>query len=375
MNRLSKIAVEKRSVILLFAAALFVAGISAWGSLKQELLPDIDFPIITVVAPYPGAGSEDVADKVAIPIERAISSVARLETVQSTSSNSIALVIAQFSYGTDVKEATTAIEDAIADSGLPVTVEPVVTALNINASPVIISSIVATSEDGLEAAADVARTEIVPEVSAIEGVSRADVTGGLETRLVVTLDPDDLAASGVSISQITQVLGANNLTFPAGEVSDSGIRIPVSAIGRIATPADVEEMVVGFTVPTDAAPPTPITIGDLGTVEVTEVATTGYGRTDGQPSLSLTVTKTSDANTVIVADAVQAKLDEIAARHTDVLTIDDRLRPVVVHQGIRPTACSAKAGSAPCSPSSRSSPSCAASGRRSSPRSPSRCPC
>ena len=180
MNRLSKIAVEKRSVILLFAAALFVAGVSAWGSLKQELLPDIDFPIITVVAPYPGAGSEDVADKVAIPIERAISSVARLETVQSTSSNSIALVIAQFSYGTDVKEATTAIEDAIADSGLPVTVEPVVTALNINASPVIISSIVATSEDGLEAAADVARTEIVPEVSAIEGVSRADVTGGLE---------------------------------------------------------------------------------------------------------------------------------------------------------------------------------------------------
>ena len=119
----------------------------------------------------------------------------------------------------------------------------------------------------------------------------------------------------------TQVLGANNLTFPAGEVSDSGIRIPVSAIGRIATPADVEEMVVGFTVPTDAAPPTPITIGDLGTVEVTEVATTGYGRTDGQPSLSLTVTKTSDANTVIVAEAVQAKLDEIAVRHTDALTI------------------------------------------------------
>ena len=59
MNRLSEFAVAKRSVTLLLAAALFVAGISAWGSLKQELLPDIEFPVITVVAPYPGAGSQD----------------------------------------------------------------------------------------------------------------------------------------------------------------------------------------------------------------------------------------------------------------------------------------------------------------------------
>ena len=123
MNRLSELAVSKRSVTLLLAGALFIAGISAWGSLKQELLPDIEFPVITVIAPYPGAGSQDVADKVAEPIERAISGVPRLETVQSTSANSIALVIAQFEYGTDVKEALAAIEEGIADAGLPDGVE------------------------------------------------------------------------------------------------------------------------------------------------------------------------------------------------------------------------------------------------------------
>ena len=196
MNRLSKLAVSKRSVTLLLAGALFIAGISAWGSLKQELLPDIEFPVITVIAPYPGAGSQDVADKVAVPIERAISGVARLDTVQSTSANSIALVIAQFEYGTDVKEALAAIEEGIADAGLPDGVETTASALNINASPVIIASIGATSEDGLEAAAEIARTEIVPEIAAIDGVSRADVTGGLETRLTITLDPDKLAAAG-----------------------------------------------------------------------------------------------------------------------------------------------------------------------------------
>ena len=124
MSRLSELAVSKRSVTLLLAAALFIAGISAWGSLKQELLPDIEFPVITVIAPYPGAGSADVADQVAVPIERAISGVPRLKTVQSTSANSIALVIAQFEYGTDVKEALASIEEGIADAGLPGTVEP-----------------------------------------------------------------------------------------------------------------------------------------------------------------------------------------------------------------------------------------------------------
>ena len=68
MSRLTELAVSKRSVALLLAIALFIAGISAWGSLKQELLPDIQLPIITVIAADPGAGASDVADQVAKPI-------------------------------------------------------------------------------------------------------------------------------------------------------------------------------------------------------------------------------------------------------------------------------------------------------------------
>ena len=339
MSRLSELAVNKRSVTLLLAAALFIAGISAWGSLKQELLPDIEFPVITVIAPYPGAGAQDVADKVAVPIERAISGVARLDTVQSTSANSIALVIAQFEYGTDVKEALASIEENIADAGLPDGVETTASALNINASPVIIASIGATTEDGLEAVAEIARTEIVPELTAIEGVSRADVTGGLETRLEITLDPDQLAEAGVSVAQISGVLTANNLTFPSGQLSDDGTKIPVSTIGTLTSEEDIEGLVVGYSTPPVVPPvapvdpnaspapvappaaPTPITIGDVGTVELVDVATTGFARTNGNPSLSLTVTKTSEANTVLVAEEVQATLDEIAARYPDTIVV------------------------------------------------------
>ena len=103
MSRLSQLAVSQRSVTLLLALALFIAGVSAWGSLQQELLPNIDFPVITIVAPFAGAGASDVADHVAKPIERSVQSVPRLTSLRSTSANSIALVVAQFSFGTDVK--------------------------------------------------------------------------------------------------------------------------------------------------------------------------------------------------------------------------------------------------------------------------------
>jgi HAE1 family hydrophobic/amphiphilic exporter-1 len=342
VSRLSLTALSKRSVTLLFAAALFIAGISAWGSLKQELLPDIDFPIVTVVTPFPGAGSSDVTEQVTKPIENAISGVARLELVQSTSSNSISLVVAQFSYGTNVKDTTAAMTEAINKANLPATATPTVQALNINASPVVVSSIASTGTGGLASVAEIARLEIVPELEAIDGVARVDLTGGLEQRLFVTLDPKKLAAASMTSQQVVGVLQANNLTVPSGQIPTDGSKVPVSTIGTLASEDEIGALVVGFTKPAPVQPslaptgsfspspaasqvapaiPKPITIADLGTVRTELVPTTGFGRTNGDQALTVTVSKQSNANTVEVADAVQAKLAEIGTRHKDQLTV------------------------------------------------------
>jgi HAE1 family hydrophobic/amphiphilic exporter-1 len=328
VHRFSELAVAKRSVVLLLAGGLFLAGLLAWGSLKQELVPDVEFPIVTVIAPYPGAGAADVTEQVTRPIERSIASIPGIDTIQSTSANSIALVIAEFDYGTDVREVTSLIEENLATAGLPASVQPQVTPFNINSTPVLFSSISATSADGLEAAARIAREEIVPELSAISGVAAVELTGGLEERLLITLDPTKLADAGISTQQVIGLLTANNLTFPGGGLNTGEQTIPVTTIGRFASVAEVRAMVVGVRPPafgepvgTPVAFPQPITLGDLGTVEVVAQATTGYGRSDGQPALSLTVSKTQDSNTVEVAQAAQALLDEIAARHTDALTV------------------------------------------------------
>ena len=104
MNRITQLAIVRRSVVIMLSAALFLTGTWSWTSLQQELLPDVAFPVITVVSAYPGSGASDVADQVTKPIERAISGVPRLEQLQSTSANSFSVVVARFSFGTDVKE-------------------------------------------------------------------------------------------------------------------------------------------------------------------------------------------------------------------------------------------------------------------------------
>ncbi len=361
MSRLTELAVSKRSVALLLAVALFIGGISAWGNLKQELLPDIALPIITVVASDPGAGASDVADQVSKPIERAISGVAGLQMVQSTSANSIALVVAEFSYGTDVKATQAAIAQNVAALKLPQAVTPQVTALDINASPVIIASISGSGPNGLATAAQVAAAEVVPALQGLDGVASVDLAGGLASRLVVTLDPTKMAAAGISIDQVEGVLSANNLTLPAGQLSDGSSRIPVSTSGSLTTVGQISGLVVGqlrvspaaagaspapgaagvpATAPASAAP-TMIHISDIGTVALAQVPTTGYARTNGQPSLTITVSKNANANTVDVADAVTAKLADVGASHPDlkILTVTDlssfikQSRDGLLHEG------------------------------------------
>ena len=287
-----------------------------------------------------------MAEQVTKPIEQAVAGVPRLEGLSSSSANSIAIVVAQFEFGTDVKEVRATIEQNLQTAGLPPSVSPQVAALNINASPVIIASVAGVPQEGvsadqqLDAAAQVARDEIVPALLGIDGVATVDLTGGLETQAVVTLDPAKLTETGISVAQVTGILAANNLTVPTGQISTDGTNIPVSTIGSITSLEQIENLVVGVktpataptipgttpgttpgTAPTLPVAPTPVFLKDIATVAETGVATTGYARTDGVPSLTLTVTKSSTANTVEVADAVTAELEKVGEANADAVEV------------------------------------------------------
>ncbi len=319
MNWLSRASVDRRSVTLLLAAGLFAAGIVSWTNLKQELLPDVSFPVATVIAPYPGAAASEVADEVVAPVERAIQSVAGIDQVSSTSANSIGFVIAQFEYGTDVDEAIASMEESIAALSLPANVAPDVSALDINASPVLIASI--SSETAtLTELGQVAADEIVPELEGVPGVANVEITGGLTDQVTITLDPVAVARTGTSFQAITGALGAANITIPAGELTLGDDAVPVTVIGAIESTDELAAIVVG--VDQSGEIPAPVTLGDIAEIETREVATTGFGLLNGRAALGLAVSKTTTGNTVDVSAAVTERLEAVVDRSAAGLEID-----------------------------------------------------
>ena len=326
MYRITQAALGHRPVTLLIAAALFVGGIFAWGQLKSELLPDIDFPIVTVITPLPGAGASDVQDQVTKPVEQVMATVPRLRTMQSNSTAGFSIVVGTFSYGTDIKETTSTIQQALDRASLPSGATPSVTTLNINAFPVIQATV---SASGGQDPGKVVRDVIAPELQSVPGVARVDVLGGSEQRVLVNLDPAKLAASGVSVQQVVGILQANDLTIPSGNIVNDGTALPVTTSGTFKNVDAIRNLTVGYRTPTavpaaSAAPqaspqptppiaviPQPIHLGDLGTIALAPDPTAGVARTDGQPSVTLAVVKASDANTVDVSHAVNDKIAEL----------------------------------------------------------------
>ena len=381
MIRLTQFAVREKSVVILLAVGIFLAGIYSWGQLRQELIPDIELPFVTVITPLPGAGAEDVATQVTEPIERSMANVPRLETVQSTSSNSISLVFAQFDFGTDLKETIDAVERAVGQVELPQGSEPQVSSFDFSSQPIIVATIGAAEGADPVEAATIARQEVVPALLAIDGVSTAELTGGATPILDIVLDPTAMAERGISLQQVQGILLANQITLPSGAMDEGVLRLPVSTEHRFASVDELESQIVGASAPAsgDGAPaggtsgaqsgppagdaqaspaagasaapggaidedgasaggglqlpdlsqvsealaaiPMPVTLGQIASIEERDVNASGFARTNGQPSLTLSITKRSGANTIDVADAVEAAFADTASRYGDVVQV------------------------------------------------------
>jgi len=315
---LTKLAVTKRSVTILIALAIFGGGVASWGNLKQELLPNIDFPIITIIAPYPGAGTADVADQVAEPIEAAISGVSGIEALRSVSTTGLAFVSAQFAYGSDVKEILRLVQAGIDGAALPASVAPVVRNYNINSASVVIATLAPKGTTTLTELAALVDAELMPKMRAVSGVSSVDLSGGIEQQAYIKLDATKMNAAGVSMLQVQQIIQANNLTYPGGQLPTGGTLVPVSATGRYTSMAQLRNQIVGG----GASPlgvPYVIRLRDVASVSLAQVHTTGWSETNGAPGLSISVGKSAAANTVTTARDSIAAIDTFVNAHPEMV--------------------------------------------------------
>ena len=319
MRFITGAAIRRPSVTLLGILILIAGGVFAYKSLQVELFPEIEFPLVTVNTVYMSAGPETVVRDVTAPVERAISGIAGLESVQSTSFEGNSLVLANFTYGTDMDEAENSINSALQSIAFPTSVDkPTVGRFNPSQFPVIQFSVI-SDEDTLDLQQVVA-AQILPAISGIDGIMLIQVAGKIERRVEVTVDPNRMAASGVSLFNVSSALSENNLTLPAGLVFEGSQAIIAKTTHTLNSVEGIEDLIVG------ATESGPVRLGDVADVSLGMGVPTSISRTNGKPAVSVSVLKTPEANTIDVTSAVQDALDSIRdlPPNVDIVVISDQ---------------------------------------------------
>ncbi|MEO3933688.1 efflux RND transporter permease subunit [Micrococcaceae bacterium Sec7.4] len=306
MFRLAKLSLANRALIALITVFASVFGVITMSSLKQELIPSIEFPQITVITSMPGASPEVVDKQISSPLETALNGVEGLESTSSTSRNGVSQISMVFTYGSNLDRARNQIDRAISNAkrALPDDVQPQAIAGSISDFPIVFLA-VSSDKPLSELNTDLARLT-VPRLQKIDGVRGAEVTGGASQHIKILPRPEAMAASGASIQSISEALKNNGALVPAGTIEEQGKTLSL----QIGSPVDSLDAIKAL--PLGAAR-NAATIGSVADVSITEDARTSITRTNGKETLALSVTKKPEGDTVGISHAVKDSIPQLEA--------------------------------------------------------------
>ena len=308
MHLLAALSMKNRALIALVTVVVAIFGGIALTNLKQELAPSIEFPQLSIVTSYPGASPDVVNTDVSTPIETAIQGITGLESTSTTSSTGLSRVTASFTYGTDLAFAEQKLLSAVnrIANQLPEDVDPRVLALSLDDFPVIVVAV--TGADDVSALSDEITRTTLGELNDLDGVREATLIGDVGQRVTITPDPAALAARGLTQQAIRDALTQNGLLVPAGTITEDDSTFAVQT-GQVL--ADVDDIAALPLLGTPGVPGPATTIDDVASVELTDNPVTSISRVDGEPALSISVTKLPAANTVDVSNEVRAILPDL----------------------------------------------------------------
>ncbi|WP_406188259.1 efflux RND transporter permease subunit [[Kitasatospora] papulosa] len=309
MSWLSRFSLAQRALIGLISIVALVFGAIAIPQLKQQLLPTIELPMVSVLAPYQGASPDVVEKQVVEPLENAIKAVDGVEGITSTASEGNAVIMASFDFGDEgTKQLVADIQQAVnrARVQLPGSVDPQVVAGSTDDIPTVVLAV--TSDKDQQALADELDRTVVPALEDIEGVGQVSVDGVQELQISVVPDDGKLAAAGLNAGSLSQALQAAGATVPAGSFSESGKSRTIQVGGSFTSLQQIEDLKVVAQNPATGEGGKPVRVGDVATVKQEPATAVSLTRTNGKPSLAVMATMDKDGSAVAISDAVQDKL-------------------------------------------------------------------
>jgi HAE1 family hydrophobic/amphiphilic exporter-1 len=298
--------VNRKITVLMLTLIVCLFGIISFVRIGIDMMPELEYPFVSVVTTYEGVASEDMENLITKPIEEAVSTVKKVKIVRSISKEGVSIVMVEFEWGALLDFAAQDVRDKISwlTDYLPEDADtPLVVKFNMSDSPILFYGVTGM-EDTIKLR-QYLKDNVKSRIERLDGVASCWIAGGLEREINVFVDRDRLRAYNLSLSQVIAILRRENLNVSAGHVTKGYTEYLVRAMGEYKSLQPIADTIVGMN------NGTPIYIKDIASVEDTHKEIRNYTRTNKRDSLVMMILRQSGANTVKVIDRVKRALEEM----------------------------------------------------------------
>ena len=316
-------ALRRPVTTLMVFAAVAVIGLVSSRLLPLEQYPDVSFPFMGAGVPYPGSTPEETEELITRPIEDALATLPGIEEIRSTSSDQDARFEIRFAWGTDINTAGFEVRNKLDSvrSQLPKTADRMWMWMASTADSPMLTVRFSADQD-LSSQYDLLDRYFKKPIERIDGVARVELAGVEAREVRILVDPGRLAAHGVDVRQLVQLLEKSNFSVGAGQITGFGERLLVRPLGEFRSLDEIRNLTIKGNVH----------VADVASVELVSPEILRRRHLDGRPAVGLDVFKSTQANVVEVVDRVLAVLEKNKAlpqmQGISVITIDNQAEAI-----------------------------------------------
>lgn len=304
---IAEFSIKHKYTIFALVIAIILFGVYSAKTLKVELMPDTNPPLVNVITAYPGVSAKDVTKDVSKPMEEEFATVGGVKKIKSTSQDGLSIVKVEFHYGQNVDVAAVDIQNAInrIKGQLPPGIhEPQVMKFSTSDKPIITYAL-QSEKTALSAIRDIADNEIKTALQTVEGVSAVDVFGGYKGQVNILVDKRKLDAYNVPLNKVVAAVRGQNASRPGGRVIGDEQEYLIRLVQEYDSLEDIEKTVV------DNKQGNLIYLKDVAVVEDSGEELRSEFRYNGEQAIAIQVMKRDEANTVEVVENLEEKMAEI----------------------------------------------------------------
>jgi hydrophobic/amphiphilic exporter-1 (mainly G- bacteria), HAE1 family len=301
-----RLAIERPVTMFMLSFVVVLLGAISLTRLPVDLMPDVSFPSITVRVSYQGVGPLEMEELITRPIEQAVSAVAGLDQVNSTSSEGNSTVRLNFTWGTDLNEAADEVRSRIdrVRGRLPEDADPP-TIFKFDSTSFPIMGVGVEGNFDPVTLREMAQNDLSPRLERVAGVAAVSVDGGLRRQIRVDLSREKITALNLPVDRVVNILRTENQNIPLGEVFEADRMFLLRSPGQFTNIDEIRNLVV---MTKDGVP---VYLRDIADVRDTTEDRRSFTRINGNPGIRMRVTKQSGTNTVQIADGVRAEIERI----------------------------------------------------------------